>query len=295
MTALSVVVPCYRAEAHLAQCLDSVLAYEGDDLELIAVDDGSPSVLARYAERDARVRVVPLPTNDGPGPARNAGLAHATGEYVWFVDADDWLPAGAVAAVLETLAAKPDVLVVGYAEVFGAEAVARPDGLVQSVCTKVIRRELVGEFPPGWYEDVPVALGALLAAERVEELGRVAYYYRQQTAGSITSSVSDRHFDIFDRYEGLFATDNGPELFRTAIDHYLVVLGHRARVPSRRRREFFQRIVTDYRRWLPAGGYPAPSGVGRLKHWLVRSGAYRSYAALRLAYRLYPRSERRGR
>lgn len=135
---LSVVVPVYRVEAYLAVCLDSILAGAGADVEVLAVDDGSPDrsgqIADEYARRDPRVRVVRLPRNVGLGQARNAGIDHATGDYLWFVDSDDWLPAGAVPAVLERLSAtRPDVLIVDHAEVYEGEdgTLGRSDRLLE--------------------------------------------------------------------------------------------------------------------------------------------------------------------
>ncbi|HEY8471045.1 MAG TPA: glycosyltransferase family 2 protein, partial [Natronosporangium sp.] len=102
---LTVVVPVYQVEPYLTRCLDSILAEAGagDMVEVVAVDDASPDrsgeLLDAYARRDPRVRVLHLATNVGLGRARNAGLARARGEYVWFVDSDDWLPAGTIPAV----------------------------------------------------------------------------------------------------------------------------------------------------------------------------------------------------
>src|SRR3954453_16074401 len=113
---LSVVVPVYRVEEYLKQCLDSILT--GDDrVEVIAVDDASPApcggLLDAYAEDHPGLRVLHLPHNVGLGLARNAGLDEATGDYVWFVDSDDWLAPGAVPAVLNRLRdTEPDVLLI---------------------------------------------------------------------------------------------------------------------------------------------------------------------------------------
>jgi glycosyltransferase involved in cell wall biosynthesis len=105
---LTVVVPVHRVEKYLHQCLDSVLADDRPEIEIVAVDDCSPDrcgeMLDDYARLHERVRVVHLGANVGLGPARNVGLEQARGEYVWFVDSDDWLPTGSVAAVLDRLA-----------------------------------------------------------------------------------------------------------------------------------------------------------------------------------------------
>ena len=90
---VSVVIPVYNIAPHLRQCLDSVVAQTLTELELICVDDGStdesPSILAEYASQDDRITVV-TQANGGPGAARNAGLDRASGEYVIFLDSDDW-------------------------------------------------------------------------------------------------------------------------------------------------------------------------------------------------------------
>ncbi len=322
---LTVVVPVWRAEPYLNRCLDSVLAGTDERVEVVAVDDASPdgsgALLDAYARRDPRVRVLHLPTNTGLGPARNAGLAQARGRYVWFVDVDDWLPDGAVTAVLDRLQrVRPDVLVVGHAEVHpDGRAVTRlpstivghrngPPGplaerpellrLPHSACTKIARRELLEtrglRFSEGWYEDGLFSHVLLLHAGRIDVLDRTCYCYRQRGGdGAITSSVSPRHLEVFDQYDRLWALVERdrrhwryrPQLFRLMIDHYLVIAGHPRRLPGHLRRTFFARAAADYRRRLPAEGYPTPRGIAGLKHKLIAKDAYLSYAVLRTAWR----------
>lgn len=91
---VSVIVPMYNVEAYLGACVDSVLSQTLAEIELVLVDDGSPDrcgeMAEEYALQDSRVRVVHR-ENGGLGPARNSGLAVARGEYVGFVDSDDWV------------------------------------------------------------------------------------------------------------------------------------------------------------------------------------------------------------
>lgn len=90
---VSVVIPVFNIEAHLRECLESVVRQELTDIEIICVDDGSTDgtsgILAEYAARDARIHII-TQENAGPGVARNAGLLHAAGKYVIFLDSDDW-------------------------------------------------------------------------------------------------------------------------------------------------------------------------------------------------------------
>lgn len=94
--AISVIVPVYNVASYLNQCVDSVLAQSLEDFELLLIDDGStdasPAICDSYAERDSRVRVVHQP-NRGASAARNVGLEQAHGEFITFLDGDDWLDA----------------------------------------------------------------------------------------------------------------------------------------------------------------------------------------------------------
>ena len=89
---ISVIVPIYKVEPYLRECVDSILGQTHGNLEVILVDDGSPdacpAICDEYAARDARVRVIHK-TNGGLSDARNVGLDVARGEWVGFVDSDD--------------------------------------------------------------------------------------------------------------------------------------------------------------------------------------------------------------
>lgn len=93
----SVIVPVYNAEATLRQCVDSILSQEFRNFELLLIDDGSkdlsPSICDDYAKQDARVKVYHK-ENGGVSSARNVGLNHAQGEWVAFVDSDDYVEQG---------------------------------------------------------------------------------------------------------------------------------------------------------------------------------------------------------
>ena len=89
---VSIIVPVYKAEKYIHQCIDSLLAQTYRNIEVILVDDGSPDncgkICDEYAAKDYRVKVIHQ-QNGGVSAARNVGLANATGEWITFVDADD--------------------------------------------------------------------------------------------------------------------------------------------------------------------------------------------------------------
>jgi len=97
MPKVSIIIPCYGVEKYLDRCMDSILKQTLNDIEIILVDDGSPDrvpeMCDNYASRDPRIRVIHKP-NAGLGYARNSGLEIATGEFVAFVDSDDYIDIG---------------------------------------------------------------------------------------------------------------------------------------------------------------------------------------------------------
>jgi CDP-glycerol glycerophosphotransferase len=260
MPLISVVIPVHGVEDYLDRCLDSVLGPAGQaagsggagqaagsggpagSLEVIAVDDASPdrcgAILA--ARQDPRLRVLTTTTAAGPGPARDLGAKEATGEYVWFVDGDDELADGALAAVAGALTSlRPDVLVIDFENLYpdgsvgpsggaqylrgsaaeplrGGEAGTLADHpalihLTMTAWSKVFRRDFLaglgvsfGSAGPAPHEDVPVTTLALLTAGRIGVLARVCYRYRRSRRGSYLAAVSDANFNIFGSYEQVF-------------------------------------------------------------------------------------------
>lgn len=93
MVKVSIVIPVYNVESYLRQCIDSVLNQSYQNLELVLVDDGSkdssPAICDEYAAKDSRVVVVHK-ANGGAAAARNDGIRKATGDYVTFLDSDDY-------------------------------------------------------------------------------------------------------------------------------------------------------------------------------------------------------------
>ncbi len=95
MPEISIIVPVYKVEKYLNRCIDSILAQTFRDFELILVDNGSPDncgqICDEYAKKDSRIRVIHKEKNIGVSGARNAGLDISSGNYIMFVDSDDWI------------------------------------------------------------------------------------------------------------------------------------------------------------------------------------------------------------
>ncbi|QIJ63039.1 bifunctional glycosyltransferase/CDP-glycerol:glycerophosphate glycerophosphotransferase [Streptomyces sp. JB150] len=327
MPRFSIILPCFKVQGFLRECLDSVLEQSFGDLEVIAVDDCSPdgcgAILDAYAARDPRVKAVHLPENVGLGRARNAGMPHATGDYLFFLDSDDTLTPGALRAMADRLAGTgdPDVLIFDYVRTFwwggtrrnvlapvlgeAAEAgvfsaAERPEvlDLLMVVWNKVYRRDFVERhgfaFPPGYYEDTPWTFPVMLSAERMTALDRVCVEYRQRRQGNILSTTSRKHFDIHEQYERVFAfVDARPELHSwrgflhaKMAEHCLDILSKPDRLPPSDKAEFFRRTAEMFRAHKPQGAAVAE------EHRVLERG-YAGYVARRQAARAGRLLERR--
>lgn len=321
MPRFSVIVPAYKVQAYLHECLESVLGQSYPDLEVIAVDDCSPdacgALVDEFAARDARVRPVHLPENGGVGRARNAGVEHATGDYLVFLDGDDTLAPDALRAIADRIkeAGDPDVVVYDHAHSFWTgERVRSPflgqlteqgpvpfrlddrPGLLKLplvAWNKAYRREFAEReglaFPPGAHADTPWTVPALLAAESVATLDRVCVHHRRPRQPANALPVTDQgQFDIHEQYDRVFAfVDARPELthwrpvlFRRMVDQLMSVLARTDRLPRGVRAEFLRKSRAHYRRYRTPGA-SVPLRV-RLRHLLVRTGSYRTYRTVRL-------------
>ncbi|MBB1261381.1 bifunctional glycosyltransferase/CDP-glycerol:glycerophosphate glycerophosphotransferase [Streptomyces alkaliterrae] len=314
MPRFSVIVPVHQVQAYLPECLDSVLTQSFTDLELILVDDGSPpdcGELLADAAADPRVTVLRLPGPTGPGPARNAGLTYARGDYVLFLDSDDALTTGALQALAARLSetGEPDVLVFDHVRAFWHGGSDRGGGplaplaqrepqvfrlrdrpellrLPTAVWNKVYRRHFLAarglRLPPGAHEGVPWTWCTLLTAEAVTVLDRVCVVHRQRREGALLSGTTRRHFDVFGQYDRVFAfLDDHPELarwrpvlYRRMADHLAGLFLAPGRLPRAGRAEFFRRSSRLCLR------HQSSAGRTNLAHVLVRLGARRTFSAL---------------
>ncbi|KPC64802.1 bifunctional glycosyltransferase/CDP-glycerol:glycerophosphate glycerophosphotransferase [Streptomyces chattanoogensis] len=319
----SVIVPCFRVQGFLRECLDSVLAQDFTDFELIAVDDCSPdasgAILDEYAARDDRVQVLHLEENVGLGLARNAGLEKVTGEYILFLDSDDTLVPGALSALAERLAVTgdPEILIFDYARTYwdgserrnalaelldesGAPAFTlaeRPQilDLLQIVWNKAYRRDFVEEhgfeFPVGYYEDAPWTFCTLITAQRIAVLDRVCLHYRQRRqGGNILRTTSRKHFDVFDQYGRVFAyLDAHPELSRWRPHMFRKMVDHYLTILDKPGR-LPQNATAEFfhraardYRMRVPAGFVRPAGVMGGKYALLAKDAYPALAGLKVA------------
>lgn len=122
---ISIIIPVYNTAPYLRQALDSVLSQSYRDIQVICVNDGStdesPAILQEYADKDSRVEIISQ-VNSGPSKARNTGLEYVKGEYLMFLDSDDWLEAQTLEKALFLMRDKQvDILFWGYRKVYSSK------------------------------------------------------------------------------------------------------------------------------------------------------------------------------
>jgi len=226
---ISVIIPIYKVEAYLHECVDSVLSQSYRDLEVILVDDGSPDgcpqICDEYARKDARVQVIHK-ENGGLSDARNVGLQRATGEYVLFIDSDDyWNDSDAVELLVDRVVQSggdADVVLFGRTVFYEHRKdryrwpsldLDRINGkgkvevltylteignLYTSANNKLINRNLLQEggirFKKGLLcEDLDWSIQVYMEANKFYAVNNPFHCYRKR-AGSITATMAEKNF-----------------------------------------------------------------------------------------------------
>lgn len=212
---LSIIIPVYNVASYLEACLASVTQYTGP-LEIIAVNDGatddSPAILAQWAAKDARIRIISR-ENGGLSAARNTGLEAATGDYIWFVDSDDWIAPQALPILLEAIERQPaQMIAFSHIDYWEATATFSEAQYLQSIplCTG---REFIQQshffFTGAWsflyqrsllmahgyrfkegqlHEDDYLNFSLFGKVTEIYKLPQALYYYRRRPGSIITST-----------------------------------------------------------------------------------------------------------
>lgn len=228
---ISVIIPVYNAEHTLGRCMDSVLAQTHTELEVICIVDGgvdgSLDILNHYKRRDPRVVIIEQ-ESDGPATARNAGLSAATGSYIGFVDADDFIDPSMYEQMLSAMRgaeivncghvsfspdgsekeAAPDLsgsIRVGDADALGRLIAGVPDFIWDKLYDARIIREQEIFFPDGrvYGEDTVFLAKYLSHVNTAVIIDAPFYHYNAYSEGSITNTISDRWYDIFENLKDI--------------------------------------------------------------------------------------------
>lgn len=214
MPKISIIVPVYNVEKYLQKCLESLINQTFRDIEIICVNDGatdgSGKILDDFARSDSRIKVI-YQGNAGVSVARNTGIAAAQGEYIMFLDGDDYyFPQACQIAYDEIISSRADIAVFGMAEKYGifykggrvnksikkALKTEDPDlWKFQTFCwNKIYRTEFIKKnnikFPIGVKnsEDGIFSLICLFNSPKYSFINKSLYIYRKNRAGCATAS-----------------------------------------------------------------------------------------------------------
>ncbi len=232
---VSVIVPVYNVEEYLPKCLDSIVNQTLKDIEILVINDGTPdnsqAIIDEYANKYPKLIKPFIKENGGLSDARNYGIERAQGEYLAFVDSDDYI----CTDMLEKLynrAKETDADVVSspmavyngtvvtkrtYSakeHLFGKSVSESPkcaDIASSYACNKLYRKDFWIEngfkFPKGQYfEDSALVYNVMFKANKVEYVNRAFYNYIKNRPGAITNSFDDRVFDLFKSFDSILVT-----------------------------------------------------------------------------------------
>lgn len=327
---LSVIVPVYRTERFLEQCLDSILAQTYRDLEILLIDDGSPDscgeICDRYAATDPRIRVFHR-ENAGLSASRNFGIEAAAGDYLAFVDSDDWLEPDMYRKLIEA-AEKNDTPIatcgrfLDYADAVlenraGSGVFATGEALLKALLIdktifetawcRVYRREFFAgglRFPVAReYEDTYIGTAIILGAHAVASIPDPLYHYRQRRS-SIVYTDSRRKFGdywaaIKARYDALIGRypDREDVLTQKCTSVIEIIWARCGGIPKQERRitePVFQEMIkyiNDH--WKQIRRNPRITRPGRVLLAIIRGGRQSSFLAVRTYHKIRTRNRKK--
>ena len=262
MAKVSVVVPVYNSELYLKQCIDSLLDQTLKDIEIICVNDGSTdesfNILSDYANKDNRIIVVNQ-KNTGLSGARNAGMKIATGDYLTFVDSDDWIDLD----MLELLYKRAneeyyDIVMCTYVKEFGDhksnvsiydtegkkdinyvlrrlvgpvdDEVCRPQelDLPVSACMQLIKRDRIRgvqfvDTKQIGTEDLLFQLQTYIKCDSFFYVDKALYHYRRSEYGTLTTKYMPEKFDrwqnLYSKIDQMIIENKWPSQFILALNN----------------------------------------------------------------------------
>lgn len=241
---ISIIIPVYNSEKYLNRCVDSVIGSTYQNLEILLVDDGSSDLSGKicdeYAKKDPRIRVFHT-QNRGAAMAKNLGLDNATGDYVGFVDSDDYIENDMYETLYNSLTENSaDISVCGHYKISGekcseinaggkTEVFTKEQAIYETVylrkmynylCDKLFKKSVIADIRiPDLKigEDRVFLFNALIRSDKIVSCGKVGYYYTDNPDSLTKSNISvEKMYDGFYKsflYRREYIKNNVPEAY----------------------------------------------------------------------------------
>lgn len=312
---VSIVVPVYKVEKYLKDCIDSILCQTYNNLEVILVDDGSPDncpeICDNYAQQDPRIRVIHK-ENGGISDARNVGVAAATGDYLMFVDSDDWLEPNSISCLYEQIIAYDAPLAIGCMQQIDdiSKTVLYSNYHKDAPTTcrsklSVMKEDLRGGgwacwgrlyrmdihkdilFPLGEVnQDEAIALQILDRCDKVVDVNALVYNYRTRAASVCTSAFSESnlHWHKHCKADVAWIEEHYPELKEAAEKKlFMCILLHLAEIAVAPKKYHYlaRPLLADVRIYYKQmRSYVAETGSSTTRLWIYRYLPYSVYCCM---------------
>ena len=247
---VSVIVPVYKVEDVLARCLDSLCRQSLRDVEIILVDDASPdrcgAICEQYAAEDARFKVIHHSENRGLSAARNTGIAHASADYLMFVDSDDWVHEDFWKLPYECAVQQQADLVLFHFQTIDKNGSTKPKIITENrdvgtlthveavelmmykiwfaAWNKLYSRKLfqVVSYPEGYfYEDVGTTYKTVLLADTIYYLDTVLYFHCYHEGSITTLKTAKLLKDYFEMSMRLYRDLSAWGYPEVKLEHFL--------------------------------------------------------------------------
>lgn len=284
---LSIIVPVYNVEKYLKKCLDSLINQTLAEIEIICVNDGSTdnslNILQEYSQKDKRVKIINK-ENSGLGFARNVGIEHAQGDYIGFVDSDDWVSPEMYEKMYENAKKNDSDMVICQAYLFDDETheikdnepIFNLDCFNENFNNRVFNHEETKDFlfnicVTAWnkiykaqflsdnkikffkisFEDNIFFTEAYLNAKRVSLVNEPLYYYRINRDGSIIKDGNKKFFDIIPMNELIESILIETNNYKTYENDFLIfkissTISRFEQVDDVYKEEFFNLVKNDF-------------------------------------------------
>lgn len=270
---ISIIIPCYNVEKYIEKCINSIENQIYKNIEIIVVDDCSTdntmNILKKLKGEYSNLQVYQNDKNKGAAYSRNFAIKKAKGEYIGFIDGDDYIGENYYDELLKKAEEEDADVVVTDIEIVYEEGIQNPilskacigkvnkfniinNGLAASPCNKIFKKELIKKFPfleGKINEDVASVLPAIINSKKVAYVDKIKYYYLQRKNSTQNEEVTLKRLEMFDSIDICFKriqNDKEYREYREAILYYQVVLLYMIVIPKQKNYKKRQKLLERF-------------------------------------------------